>query len=154
MTDSLQHHGLQQAKLPCLLLLPRVYPRSCPLNQWCHLIISSSVAFFYFCLQSFTTSEFFLMSQLFPSGGQNIGASASTSVLPMNIPYWFPLWSTGLISLLFEGSQESSPAQFESISSSALRLLYGPTLTSIHDYWKNHSFDYTDLCWQSDVSAL
>ena len=153
MTDSLQHHGLQQAKLPCLLLLPRVYPSSCPLNQWCHLIISSSVAFFYFCLQSFTTSEFFLMSQLFPSGGQNIGASSSTSVLPMSFHGWFPLGLIGFISCCPRYSQESSPPQFDSIASLGLCLLYGPTFTSIHDYWKDHSFHCMDLCQQSDVFA-
>ena len=77
------------------------------------------------------------MSQLFTSGGQSIGVSAS--VLPMNIQGWFPLGVTGLIS---RDSQESSPApKFKSINSSVLSLLYGPTLTSEHDYWKNHSFD-------------
>ena len=68
--------------------------------------------------------------------------SASTSVLPMNIEDWFPLGLTGLISLLSKDSQESSPTpQFKSINSSALHFLYSPTFTSIHDYWKNHSFD-------------
>ena len=72
----------------------------------------------------------------------------------MNIQGWFPLGLTGLISFLSD-SQESSPApQFESINSSVLNLLYGPTLTSVHDYWKHHSFDYTDFCQQSDVSAF
>ena len=82
----------------------------------------------------------FIVSQFFTSGGQNIGGSSSASVL-MNIQDWFPLGLAGLIFLL-SMSQESSPApQFESINSLALSLLYGPTLTSIHDYWKNHSFD-------------
>ena len=73
----------------------------------------------------------------------------------MNIPGWFPLGLTGLISFLSNDSQESSPApQFKRINSSAVSLLYGPTLTSIHDYWKNHSFDYMDHCWQRDVSAF
>ena len=90
------------------------------------------------------------MSRLFASGGQNIAASASAWVLPMNTQGWFPLGLIGLISLLFKGLQESSPApHLESINSSVLSRLYGPTLTSIHDYKKNHSFDYTDLCWQS-----
>ena len=81
------------------------------------------------------------------SGGQSIGASASASVLPVNSQGWFPLQSTGLIFLQSKGSQESSPApEFESISSSALSLLYGPTLTSVCDYWKNHNFDHMDLC--------
>ena len=68
--------------------------------------------------------------------------SASTSVLPVNTQYWFPLDWTGLISLQSKWSQESSPIpQFKSINSLALRFLFSPTLTSIHDYWKNHSFD-------------
>ena len=77
------------------------------------------------------------------------------SVLPMNIQNWFPLGLTGLISLQSMYSQESSPTpQFKSISSLVLSFLYGPTLTSIHDYWKSHSFDYMNLCWQNDVSAF
>ena len=76
------------------------------------------------------------MSRLFTSGGESIGASASASVLAMNIQDWFPLGLTGLISLQSKDSQESSPTpQFKSIM-----FLYGPTPTSIHDYWKNHSF--------------
>ena len=103
--------------------------------------ISSTVTPFYFCLQSFPESESFPMSQLFPSGGQSIGASASASVLPINIQGWFPLGLTGLI-LFPRDTQESSPTpQIESINSSVLSLLYGATLTSIHDYWKKHSFD-------------
>ena len=75
------------------------------------------------------------------SGGQSIGASASASVLPMNIQDWFPLGWTGWISLQPRDSQESSPTpQFKSINSSVLSFLYGPALTSIHDYWKSHSF--------------
>ena len=87
------------------------------------------------------------MSQLFISGGQSIGASASASVLPMNIQGWFPLGLTGLISLLSKDSPVSSSApQCKSINSLALSLLCGPTLTSVHDYWKNHSYDYSDFC--------
>ena len=87
------------------------------------------------------------MNWLFASGGQSIGASASASELPMNIQGWFPLGLAGLISLLSKDSQESSPApQFKSINFLALSLLYGPTLTSIHGYWKNHSFDYSMVC--------
>ena len=83
-----------------------------------------------------------LMSQLFASTGQSTGASVSASVLPMNIQGWFLEYLTGLISLQFKNSQESSPTpQFKSINSSALSFLYSPTLTFIHDYWKNHSFD-------------
>ena len=93
-------------------------------------------------LPSFPASAFFSMSQLFESGGQSTGASASALVLPINIQSCFPLGWTCLISLCPRDSQESSPVpQFESIDSLALSLLYAPTLTSIHDYWKNHSFD-------------
>ena len=82
----------------------------------------------------------FPMNWFFASGGQNIGASASASVLTMNIQGWFPLGLTGLISLLSKDSQESSPPHFQSINSSSINLLYGPTLTSVHDYWKSDSF--------------
>ena len=89
-------------------------------------------------------------NELFMSSGQSIGASAS--VLPMNIQDWFPLGLTGLISLLFKGLSRVSPTpQFKSINSSVPSLLYDPTLTSIHDYWKNHSFEYMHLCRQSNV---
>ena len=85
---------------------------------------------------------FFQMSQFFTSGGQSIGVSASASVLPMNIQDWFPLEWTGCISLQSKGlSRVFSNTQFKRISSSVLSFLYSPTLTSIHDYWKNHSFD-------------
>ena len=106
------------------------------------------------CLQFFSALTSFPMNWLFASGGQNIGASAL--VLPMNIQDWFSLGLTGLKSLLSKGfSKESFPApQFKNINSLALSLLYGPTLTSIHDYWKNHSFDYMDLYRQSDISAF
>ena len=80
-------------------LSPGVYSNSCPLSQWCYLTISSSVAPFSFCLQSFPSSGSFTISQLFTSGGQSIGASASAPVLPLNIQGWFPLGLTGLISL-------------------------------------------------------
>ena len=104
----------------------------------------------------FPASGSFPMGWLFASGGQSIGASASASVLPLDIQGWiFPLGLTGLISLQSKGlSRVFSTLQFKSISFSALSLLYGPTLTSIYDYWKNHSCDYTDICQQSDVSAF
>ena len=89
-------------------------------------------------------------SELAPSGGQCTGASASASVLPMNIQDWFPLGLTGLISLQPRDSQESSPTPlFKSMNSLVLSLLYGPNLTSIYDYWKNHSFD-----WQTFVGKV
>ena len=106
-------------------------------------------------MKSFPASGSFPMSYFFASGGQNIGISASVSVLPMNIQGWFPLGLSGWISLQSKGVSTVSPTpQFKSINSLALSFLYGPTLTSIHDYWKNHSFDLMDLCWQSNVSAF
>ena len=99
MSDSLQPHGLQHAKPPCLSPTPGVYPNSCPLNRWCFPTISSSVIPFSSCPQSFPASGSFQMSQLFASGGQSIGVSASTSVLPMNSQDWSPLGWTGWISL-------------------------------------------------------
>ena len=103
MSHSLQPHGLQHARLPCPSLSPGVCSHSCPLSPWCCLIISSSVAPFFFCLQSFPATWSFPVSQLFASGGQSIGTSASVSVLPMNIQGWSPSWLTGLISLQPEG---------------------------------------------------
>ena len=84
VSDSLQPHGLQHTRPPCPSPTPRVYPNSCPLSQWCHTTLSSSVVPFSSCLQSFPASGSFPMSQLFVSGGQSIEVSASTSVLPMN----------------------------------------------------------------------
>ena len=152
VSDSLQPCGLQHARLPYHSLSPGVCSKSWPLSQWCYLTISSSDASFSFCLQSFLATGFFPMSQLFISGGQIIGASASAAVLPMNIQGWFPFVLPCLISLLSEVSKESSPApQLESINSSPLSFLYIPTLISIRDYWKNHSFDYKHLCQQRSV---
>ena len=103
----------------------------------------------------FPCIRIFLMSRLFTSVGESIEALASASVLPMNIQGWFPLGLTGLISLLSKGlSRVFSNTTVQSINSLALSFLYGPTLTSLNDYWKNHSFDYMDLCWQSDISAF
>ena len=92
-------------------------------------------------------------SQLFASDGQNTEASAI--VLPMNIQGWYPLGLTSLISVQSKGLSKSSlTPQFESINSSVLSPFCGPTLTSIHDYWKDHNFDYMNVFWQSDVSAF
>ena len=142
MFDSLWPHGLQHARLPCPSPYPEACSNPCPLSRWCHPTISSSVIPFSSCLQSFPASGSFPMSRLFASDDQTIGASASASVLPMNIQDWFLLGLTGFISLQPKDSQESSPIpQFESINFSVLRLLYDLALTSIHDYWKNYSFD-------------
>ena len=103
MSDSLWLHELQYARLPCPSSFPGVCSDSCPWSQWCCLSISLSATFFSFCLQSFPASRPFQMSQFFASGGQSIGASASASVLPMNIHCWFPLELTGLIFLQSKG---------------------------------------------------
>ena len=103
MSDSLRPQGLQHARLPCPSPTPRACSNSCPLSQWYHSTISSSVVPFSSCLQSFPASGSFPMSQFFASGGQSIGISASPSVLPMNIQDWFPLWLTSWISLQSKG---------------------------------------------------
>ena len=156
VSDSLWPHEPQHTRAPCPSPTPGVHSNSCPSSQWCHPTIPSSVVPFSSCPQSFPTSGSFQMSQLFASGGQSIGVSASTSVLPMNTQDWSPLGWTGWISLQSEGlSKESSPTlQFKSINSSVFSIFYGPTVTSIHDYWKNHRFDYMDLCLQSHISAF
>ena len=130
-------HGLQQARFPCPSSTPRACSNSCTLSQWCHPTISASVVPFSFCLKSFPASVSVQMSQLFPSGGQSVGVLASASVLPMIIQDWFPLGLTDLISLLSRGFSRV----FKSLSSLVLNFLYGPSVTSIHDYWINHSFD-------------
>ena len=106
VSDCLRPHGLQHARPPCLSPAPRVYSNSCPLSQWCHPTISSSV------LQSFPASGSFPVSQLFTSDGQSIGVSASTSVLPMNIQNWFPLGWTGWISLQSKGLKSVNTLNF------------------------------------------
>ena len=102
VSDSLQPHGLQHARLPCPSPPPRAYSNSCPLSQWFHPTISPSVIPFSSCLLSFPASESFQMSQFFESGGKSIGVSVSASVLPMNQD-WFPLGWTGWISLQSKG---------------------------------------------------
>ena len=154
VSDSLQLHEPQHARLPCPSQTPRVYPNPCPLSRWRHPTISSFVVPFSSCPQSFPASGSFQMSQLFPSGGQSTGVSALTPALPMNTQAWSPLGWIGGSPCSPRDSQKSSPTpQFKSFNSSALSFLYSPTLTSIHDYWKNHSFDL-NLCWQSNVSAF
>ena len=120
-----------------------------------HPTTSSSVFPFSSCLQSFPGSGSFPLSQFFTSCGQRIGVSASTSVLPMNIQDWFPLDELVGSPCSPRDSQESSPTPlFKSTNSLVLSLFYGPALTFVHDYWKNHSFDNMDLCRPSNVSAF
>ena len=140
---SLWLKGLQHSRLPCFSPSPRACSNSCLVIQWCHPAISSSVIPFSSCLQSFPGSGSFLMSQLFASGGQSIGASASASVLPMYIQGWFPLGWTGWISLYSKGLSRVFPnSTYQSITSSVLSLLCDPNLTSIHNYWKKN-IDWT-----------
>ena len=103
MSDSLQPHVLQHARLSCPSLYPRLCSNSCPLNWWCHPTILSSLTHSSSCPQSFPASGSFLLSQLITSGDQSFGASTSASVLPMNVQGWFPLELTGLIFLLSKG---------------------------------------------------
>ena len=129
--------------------IPQSLFYSHPLNWWCHPTISSPVVPFSSCLQSFPTSGSFPISPLFTLCGQSIGDSASTE----NIQGWFPLGLTGLISLLSKRSwRVLSNTSVQKHQFFRLISLYGPTLTSVPDYWKNHSL--TDFCWQSDVSAF
>ena len=156
MSDSLKPHRLQYTWFSCASPTLGVYSNSCQSSLWCHPTISSSVVSFSSHLQSFPASGSFPVSQFFPSGGQSIGVSASASVLPMNIQDWFPLGGTGWISLQSKELSRAFPntTQFKQINSSALSFLHSPTLTSIHDYWKNHSFDCVGLCRQNDVTTF
>ena len=135
MSDYLWPHGLQHARLPCPSPSPRACSNSCPLSQWFPPTISSSVVPFSSCVQSFPASGSFLMSWFFALGGQSIGASASASVPLMNIQGWFPIGLTGLIILQSKGlSRVFFNTTVQNINSLAFSLLYGWTLTSIHDY--------------------
>ena len=123
---------------------------SSPLSQWCYQTISSSVTPFSSCLHSFPASESFPMGWLFTSGGQCEG-DASASVLPMNIQGWFPLGLTGLLSLQSKGLSRvfSNTTVWKHQFFGTQPSLWSNSHT-LHDYWKNHSFDYIDLCWQSE----
>ena len=103
ISDSLRPQGLQHTRMSCPSTTPGACSKSCPLSRWCHSTISSSVIPFSSCLQSFPASRSFPMSQFFIPGGQSIGVSASTSVLPMSIQYWFPLGWTSWLSLQSKG---------------------------------------------------
>ena len=146
VSDSWWHHGLQHARLPCPSKIPGAYSNSCPSSGWCHPTISS----FSSCLQSFPESGSFPMSQFFTSGGQSIGVSTSASVFPMNIQNWFPFRLTGLISSQSKGfSRVSWVPQLKSLQCSDFFMVQ-LSHPYIINYWKNHSFDCKDLCWQSN----
>ena len=146
MSNSLQPHELQHARLLCPSISPGICSDSCLLHQWCHPTISSSVTPFS-CPQSFPAWGSFLISQFFALSGQSLGAAASVSVLLMNIQSWLPLGLTGLTSFLSKGLSRvfSSTTVWKQQSFDTL-LPYGPTLTSILDYWKSHSFEYMHFC--------
>ena len=133
---SLQPHGLQQARLPCPSPMPGAYSNSGSLSWWCHPIISSSVVPFTSCLQSFSASGSFPVNWFLASGGQSIGASASTSVLLMNIQDWFPLGWTGWISLQSKGlSRVFSNTTIQKHQFFGAQFLYSPTVTSHIHTW-------------------
>ena len=150
-------HRLQNARLPWPSLSSGVCSRSCPLSQWCYPGTSSSVTLFFFHPQSFPTSASLPMSQLFASGDQRIGTSASASVLPMNIQGWFPLGLTALIAMQSKGlSRVFSSTTIQKHQLFSAQPSLWSNLTSMHVYWKNHSFsfDYMNLCQQNNVSAF
>ena len=153
MSDSLRPHGLQHTTLPCPSPSPGACSNSCLLSRWCYPTISSSVVPFSSHLQSFPASGSFLMSQSFKSGGQSIqaSASASASILPVNIQDWFPLGWTGLIPLLFKGTLQHH-------NSKALILWLSPFLMVqlSHPYMTNgKTTALTRRTFiRSDVSAL
>ena len=154
MSDSLQPHGLQHTRFPCPSPTPRACSNSCPFSQWCHPTVNSSAVPFS-CFQSVPASGSFLRGQFFASGGQSIVASASASVLPKSIQDWFPLGLTGWISFQSKGLSRV----FSNTTVQKYQFLGAqPSLWSnSHSHtWllENHSFDYTSLCWQSDVSQL
>jgi len=127
-------------RLPNPSPTPKACSNSCPSSWWCHPTVLSSVIPFSFCLQSFPASGSFPMSQFFALGGQNIRVSAS--VLPINIQQWFPLGLTDWISLQSKGlSRVFSNTRVQKHQFFGAQVFLCPVLTSIHDYWKNHSLD-------------
>ena len=142
VSDSLWPHALQHTRLPCPSPTPRACSNSCQSSWWCHPTISSSVVPFSSCSQSFPALGSFIVSQFFSSGGQSIEVSASASVLPMTIKDWSPLGWASWISLQSKGLwRVYFNTTVLTINSLGFSFLYSPTLTSIHDYWKYHSFD-------------
>ena len=142
MSESLWPHGLQHARLPCPSPTLRACSNSCPPSRWCHPTILSSVIPFSACLQSFPAPGSFPMSQLFVLDGQSIGASASASVLSMNIQDWFHLGLISLISLQSNRfSRVFSNTTIQKHQFFTAQLLLWSNSHIIHDYWKNHSFE-------------
>ena len=149
MSNSLRPHRLQHARLPCPSIISQNWLKLMSIESvmppnhliLCHPLLLPSI---------FPSIRSFPMSWLFASGGQRIGASASAPVLPKNIQDWFSFRIDWFDLFAVQGTLKSLLQQH---SSKASILLYGPTLTSIRDHWKNHGFDYEDLCGQSNVSA-
>ena len=142
VSDSLRPHELQHARPPCPSPTPGVYPNSCPLSQWCHPTISSSVVPFSSCIQPFPASWSFQMNQFFTSGGKSIGVSASISVLRMNTQDWSPSEWTGWISLQSKGLSRvfsNTTVQKHQFFGAQLSLQSNSHIQT--DYWKNHSLD-------------
>ena len=158
MSSSLQSHEQQHARLPRPLLSPGLCSDSCPLCQWCHpTISSSSFTPFSSCPPSFLVSKSSPMCGLLASGSQSIETLAS--VLPVNIQDWFHIRLTGLFSLKFKGLSRvfSSTINWKHQFFGAQASLWSNShICGWCDtvYWKNHSFNFMDLCWQSNVSAL
>ena len=152
VSSSLWSHGRHHARLHWPSPSPRTCLNSCPSSWWCHPTISSSTIPFSFCLQSFPASRSFLINWLFAPGSQNIGASASWSVLPMDIQDWSPLGLTAWISLLSKGL--SSLLQYHSSKASILWHSAFLMIQLSQPYWKNYSFGYTDIFRQSNVSGF
>jgi len=147
MSDSLRAHELQHARPPCPSPTPRVYPNSCPLSQWWHPTISSSI---FPSIRVFPNeSVLFIRWPKYWSFSFSISPSSEYSGLISSRMDWLDV-------LAVQGTLKSI-LQHRSSKTLILRhsaFFNGPTLTSIHDYWQNHSFDWTDLCWQSNVSAF
>ena len=150
MSDSLQPHGLQHIRLPCASPTPGANSNSCPSHQWCHPTISSSVVPYLLLPSIFPTIRVFFNESVLCSRWSKCW-SFSFSISPSN-EY------SGLISFKMDWfdllSVQGTLKHLSNTTVSTLSFLYTPTLTSINDYWKDYSFDYTDLCWQSDVSAF
>ena len=142
VSDSLRPHESQHARPPCLSPTPWVHSNSSSSGQWCHPAISSSVVPFSSCPQSLPASKSFPMSQLFTWGGQSTGVSVLASFLPRT-PRADLLQNRLVVSPCSprDSQESSSTPQFKSINTLVLSFLHSPTLTSIHDHWKNHNLD-------------
>jgi len=148
MSNSLQPRGLQHARTPCASPCPEACPSSCPLHQWCHPAISPLTP------SSPSALNLFQHQGLFQWVGCSHQTGASASVLPTSIQGWFPLRWTGLISLRPKGLSGVFNSTTISRHQFGFCLLYGPALAIICDHREDHSFDYMNLCRQSNISAF